>query len=247
MAARSGGSASRSRTAAAIAAGVFSARDQPGRAGLHHLRVAPDRACDDRRAAGHRLEQDVGPAFPAGGEHQKVGGGVDRRQLRMRPRTEEANPRRKAEATRERLQPRPLRSLAHDQQVAIRAAGAAPRSRGGDPCARSAARPRARSDGARPRAARAAARSAAGWNSAVSTPLRSTVTCSGGAPSATIASFSAALTATAASAAVSARRISRRGMPKRGNRLMSEPRAVTTTGRPKRRPSRTAATPSGKK
>ena len=39
----------------------------------HHFGVAADIGGDDRQAAGHGFEKDVGPAFVAGGEHEDVG------------------------------------------------------------------------------------------------------------------------------------------------------------------------------
>ena len=69
----------------------------------------------------------------------------------------------------------------------------------------------------------------------MSTPLRSTVTFSSGAPSSTRADFNAALTVIKALAPAMALRISSRGTRYAGIRLMSVPRDVTATGRPKRR------------
>ena len=113
----------------------------------------------------------------------------------MRPRAQQADAVGKVMGADQRRTAARAPALRRRSAMRSPAAGASPRSCGGGPCARSARRPKSASVPSSPSAARMAARSAGGRNRSVSTPLRSTVTLSSGAPSSTRACFSAALTA----------------------------------------------------
>src|ERR1700733_12810540 len=56
---------------------------------LHNLGIAPDIAGDDWRAACHGFQQDVGPTFAAGGQHESIRRTVQHRQFGMRPCTQQ--------------------------------------------------------------------------------------------------------------------------------------------------------------
>ncbi|KAF1858337.1 hypothetical protein Lal_00014841 [Lupinus albus] len=92
------------------------ARFRPG----DHFRRAPHVRRDDGRAAGHRFEQHVGPAFAAGGEHHRVGRVVVVLELGLRDGAEEFDAVRHAQARGQRFQFLALGADAGDEQFHVR-------------------------------------------------------------------------------------------------------------------------------
>ena len=150
---------------------------------------------DHRRAAGHRFQQHIGPAFAAGRQHQRIHGVVKRAQARPgstapRKRTRSATPRR----ARQSLQRGFLFAIAGDDQIGVGKPG-----QGGDHMMMALAldqmpAPSPACGGSSAEFGPRLHRGRRDGKSSRSTPLRSTVTRSGAMPSSTSGVFKASQT-----------------------------------------------------
>ena len=107
----------------------------------NHFRRAPYGRADHRRAARHRFQQDIGPAFAAGGQHQGVGAVVHVAKSWLVDIAQKADAVAARPAARQRLPVARGRVPARRSAAWRREAWQAPRSRNDGPCARSTGPP----------------------------------------------------------------------------------------------------------
>ena len=91
VAARDGGAARRSRIAVASRLGVYVDQDAPRLGRADDIGDAIHVGDDDRRAASHAFQQDIGPAFMGRDEQQKVGRAIDLGKAILRHSAEQAH------------------------------------------------------------------------------------------------------------------------------------------------------------